>query len=77
MVHLCGPSFAEFVWDADCSDSPDALSLCMNSPPIEAAFSSKDGGDMIRCALGDDSRVLIDVINEARSTLAHHHESVG
>ena len=32
---------------------------------IEAIFLSKDGGDTIRCLLGNDAQTFIDVIDEA------------
>ena len=32
---------------------------------IETIFSSKDEGDAVRCLLGDDAQVFIDVIDEA------------
>jgi len=43
---------------------------------IEEFFSSKDSGDTIGHLLGDDTQAFIDVIDEARSTFAHHYEFV-
>ena len=39
-------------------------------PLIETMFSGRDGGDAIRCLLGDDPQTFIDVIDEARSTVS-------
>ena len=38
---------------------------------VEAAFSSKDGPDIIRCLSGDDIQTFVDVIDEARSTFTY------
>ena len=38
---------------------------------VEAAFSSKDGSDIIRRLSGDEVQTFVDVIDEARSTLTH------
>ena len=43
---------------------------------IEVIFSSKDEGDTICRLLGDDAQAFVDVIDEARSTSAYHHEPV-
>jgi len=37
---------------------------------IEGIFSNKDERDTIRCLLKDDAQAFVDVIDEARSTLA-------
>ena len=41
---------------------------------VEAVFSSKVEGDMIRGLVGDDAQVFIDVIDEVRSTFVHYRE---
>jgi len=38
---------------------------------IEAIFSSKDEGNMIRCLLRDDAQTFIDTMDEVRSAFSH------
>lgn len=42
---------------------------------IEAILSSKEGGGTIGRLRGDDAQTFVDVIDEARSTFVHRHES--
>ena len=46
-----------------------AFILCELSPLIEAVFSSKDEGDLVRCLRGEDAQTFIDVLYEVCSTL--------
>lgn len=52
-------------------DPPELPSL------IEEVFSSKDGGNIIRCLHGDDAQTFVDVIDEVRFPPAHHRETTG
>lgn len=52
-------------------DPPELPSL------IEEIFSSKDGGNTIRCLHGDDAQTFVDVIDEVRFPPAHRRETAG